>query len=388
MLPDATALTVGRLEKQAIELLLEADADAVVDRRRKSAERHAEVRVYPSPTDGMSTIAADLPTDVAAACHAVVDILARMLKADGDPRPIAQLRTAVFADLLQRPWQTGTGVTAHMQIITTLAALAGRSTEAGEVNGLPITAAHLRALLHELDALGVQPPVSGSVTVALTDDDGGLRATAMLDRLRRPAARGCPDHPGEDPTGVDPAGGECGCAVLDRPDEVDRYTPSAAQQVIVRTRDRTCRFPTCGQRVGWADADHVVPHAHGGATDCANLCCLCRSHHRVKTFARGWRSTMAATEHSPSPPHPAPPAPPGHRACDHHRRTRNHLERTSRPTRTTTPRRFDRPRESRVSGRSGRPADRRRTRSAARPPRPSPRPPGPAARRPRRRQPA
>jgi hypothetical protein len=61
----------------------------------------------------------------------------------------------------------------------------------------------------------------------------------------------------------------------------------------VTTRDRTCRFPTCGQRVGWADADHVVPHAHGGATDCANLCCLCRSHHRLKTFARGWRFTMS-----------------------------------------------------------------------------------------------
>src|SRR3712207_6109719 len=130
----------------------------------------------------MSTIAADLPTDVAAACHAVVDELARMLKADGDPRPVGQLRTLVFADLIQRPWQTGTGVTAHLQIITTLAALAGRSAEAGEVNGLPITAAHLRELLHQLDALGVQAPEGGSVTLAITDSDSTLRATATLDR--------------------------------------------------------------------------------------------------------------------------------------------------------------------------------------------------------------
>ena len=37
----------------------------------------------------------------------------------------------------------------------------------------------------------------------------------------------------------------------------------------------------------------MVPHAHGGATDCANLCCLCRSHHRLETFARGRRFTMS-----------------------------------------------------------------------------------------------
>jgi hypothetical protein len=51
-------------------------------------------------------------------------------------------------------------------------------------------------------------------------------------------------------------------------------------------------MPNCGQRVGWADLDHVVPHACGGPTACANLCCLCRSHHRLKTFAPGWRFAM------------------------------------------------------------------------------------------------
>ncbi|MGY1694126.1 HNH endonuclease signature motif containing protein [Geodermatophilus sp. SYSU D00814] len=177
---------------------------------------------------------------------------------------------------------------------------------------MPITAAHLRALLHQLDALGVQAPDGGTVTVALTEEDGSLRATATLDRLRRLAARGCPDHP---------ADAECGCPVLDRPAGRDGYTPSAAQQAFVRTRDRTCRMPTCGQRVGWADADHVLPHAAGGATDCANLCCLCRSHHRVKTFARGWRFEMGPdgtlTVTTPSgitrttrPPGLRPPPPP------------------------------------------------------------------------------
>ena len=76
------------------------------------------------------------------------------------------------------------------------------------------------------------------------------------------------------------------------PPETDAYTPTAKQQVFVKVRDRRCRFPNCGQRVGWADLDHVIPHAHGGATACENLCCLCRSHHRIKTFARGWSFTL------------------------------------------------------------------------------------------------
>jgi hypothetical protein len=80
--------------------------------------------------------------------------------------------------------------------------------------------------------------------------------------------------------------------VLQKPAPTDAYTPTAAQHAFLTTRDRTCRFPTCGQRVGWADRDHVIPHACGGPTDCANLCCLCRSHHRLKTLARGWRFAM------------------------------------------------------------------------------------------------
>src|SRR3712207_4832624 len=214
----------------------------------------------------MATLAGDLPADVAADCHALVDQLARMLKADGDERPIGEIRTAVLADLLQRPWDDSRPpVTAHLQIIATLASLAGRSDDPGEVDGLPITAGQLRELRRQLDALGIRTPEGGSVTLALAEEDGALRATSTLDQLRRLARRGCPAHPAAD----------CGCAVLDRPEQVDRYEPSAAQDRFVRTRDRTCRFPTCGQHVGWADADHVIPHACDGPTDCANLCCLC-----------------------------------------------------------------------------------------------------------------
>src|SRR3712207_8861978 len=61
---------------------------------------------------------------------------------------------------------------------------------------------------------------------------------------------------------------------------------------MIRRPPRSTLFPYTtlfrSQRVGWADLDHVVPHADGGQTSCTNLCCACRSHHRLKTFARGW----------------------------------------------------------------------------------------------------
>ena len=213
----------------------------------------------------------------------MVDQLAVMLEADGDPRPIGELRAAVLADLIRRPWNTRRpAVTAHLHITAPLPSLAGASAEPGDVNGPPITAGHVRELLACIGALGLRAPEGGALTLAITDADGRLLATASRSTLERLARRGCREHPD----------GGCRCPVLDRPPPTTAYEPTAAQDAFIATRDRTCRFPNCGQRVGWADLDHVVPHACGGATDCANLCCLCRSHHRLKTLARGWRFAM------------------------------------------------------------------------------------------------
>jgi hypothetical protein len=91
----------------------------------------------------------------------------------------------------------------------------------------------------------------------------------------------------------------------------------------MHTRNRTCRHPGCDNRAAWADLDHVVPHGRGGLTDCINLCCLCRRHHRLKTHARGWRFELHADgllsvttptgvtriTRPPDMPAPRPPAP-------------------------------------------------------------------------------
>jgi hypothetical protein len=158
-----------------------------------------------------------------------------------------------------------------LTITAALEALEGTSAQPADVNGYALTPAHLADLLRRVGALGLQTPADGELTFAVTDADGALLASLSLAELQRAVARG---------EGANP------------PPATDRYQPTAAQREFVNTRDRGCRWPYCTSRAGWADHDHVVPHAQGGPTTCTNLCCLCRSHHRLKTLATGWLFVM------------------------------------------------------------------------------------------------
>ncbi|MDT0277135.1 HNH endonuclease signature motif containing protein [Blastococcus goldschmidtiae] len=277
LLDGAVELSLARLRDRALELLAELDATAV-EERRAEAQQAADVRAFPT-ADGMATLTGEMSADEAAACYAVIDQLARMAQADGDERPIGVIRSAIMSMLILRPVDHGLpGVTVQLTVTAALDGLEGTSARGGAVDGFVITAAHLRQLLQRLGAIGLTPPAGGSLTFALTDERGRLLATVSAAELARLAARGCSEHP-------DAA---CDCAVLGMPEDTDEYAPRIAQRRFVTTRDRRCRMPNCGQRVGMADLDHVIAHSVGGRTSCANLCCACRSHHRLKTFAHGW----------------------------------------------------------------------------------------------------
>ncbi|HEU4361622.1 MAG TPA: HNH endonuclease signature motif containing protein, partial [Mycobacterium sp.] len=65
-----------------------------------------------------------------------------------------------------------------------------------------------------------------------------------------------------------------------------------------RCRDLTCRWPGCHRPAIVCDLDHTVPFNHadpaaGGLTTASNIKCLCRFHHRMKTFG-GWSDRQLA----------------------------------------------------------------------------------------------
>ncbi len=75
---------------------------------------------------------------------------------------------------------------------------------------------------------------------------------------------------------------------------VDRHDPPSAMRELVVLRDGQCVFPGCRVDARLCDLDHVAAYVDPGdggppgQTRPENLACLCRRHHRLKTFT-AWR---------------------------------------------------------------------------------------------------
>ncbi|PTM86047.1 HNH endonuclease signature motif containing protein [Dietzia psychralcaliphila] len=130
--------------------------------------------------------------------------------------------------------------------------------------------------------------------------------------------------------------------VLDVPDAVLKYfiTPALAERI--RLRDGTCRHPGCTVDAKDCEIDHIIAFDHhspemGGPTAEWNLICLCRKHHREKTFGHcayqpgplGELTIFTETGHQHRTTPTGPLAQARNRILDH--RWRTHLDRLISP---------------------------------------------------------
>ncbi|WP_346623326.1 DUF222 domain-containing protein [Blastococcus montanus] len=261
VLPRAAELGARKLREAVRAELLARDA-AAADRRREQRRRGADVTVRPVG-DGMSEFRALLPHPEARACRDAADRHARAAKEAGDTRPIGMLRAGAAADLMLRPWDdTRPPVTAHLTVVAPLTALTPASFLAagaplpaalthapapvGEVDGEPITAAHLRELLAQLDAVGPSrsptPPARCWPSSAAQNSSGWPAAAAPTTPPRSAPAPCRPGRARSTATAPHPpSSGSCGSATA------PAGTPAAPSGPAGPTSTTSSRTPTAAR---------------------------------------------------------------------------------------------------------------------------------------------
>ncbi|MEU6641521.1 DUF222 domain-containing protein [Saccharomonospora sp. NPDC046836] len=224
---------------------------------RRAAVRRSERSVQLLPDeDGMSTLLADLPAEVASSAYARIDRMARTLRGTNESRTLDQLRADVFAELLLGSHTAGSGAKADVHVYVDLTTLAGLNDNPAQLAGYG--------------------PIPGSVAWEIAHQPSSTWQRIVTDPLT-----GAPVDVGR-----------------------QRYRPPAVTDEFVRVRDRECRFPSCHRPAHFGDNDHHTPWNREGTTNKANLVNLCRRHHRLKDRP-GWtyhlkRETGAVTVTTPT----------------------------------------------------------------------------------------
>ncbi|WP_246127787.1 HNH endonuclease signature motif containing protein [Amycolatopsis rhizosphaerae] len=212
-------------------------------RRCEERKRSRKVQLC-HEDEGMATLYAYLPAEIATTIYTRVDRVARRLRSNGEERTLDELRADVFSDLclgIARPVEPPRAeVFVYLDFLT----WTGLRNEPAELAG------------------------HGPIPAGLARE---IAQNATIRRVITDPMTGTPIDVGR-----------------------HRYRPSAATKELVQVRDRECRIPGCHRPVQACDLDHVKPWAQGGGTDHGNLCGLCRRDHRLKDEP-GWHHRMTET---------------------------------------------------------------------------------------------
>lgn len=236
----ASSWQPANLARHAARLVSRVDPGGQATRAR-AAHQERKLRLDHGE-HAQSRVSVGLRCDVASACYARVDALARRLCRGGEERTLEQLRADVAADLLL-----------------------------GRAPGVAVPEAAAQVYLH----LPIDAALSISDTGCELDGYGPIPA---------PIAR-------EIMTGTK----SVWRAVLCDPgtgDPVDlgrnRRRPTATMRELVRVRDRECVVPWCHRPARHCDLDHEHEWVRDrGVTSVSNTGPRCRRHHRMKNTP-GW----------------------------------------------------------------------------------------------------
>ncbi|MEU6641807.1 DUF222 domain-containing protein [Saccharomonospora sp. NPDC046836] len=218
---------------------LKADPEGAA---RRADHRRAERSVQLLPgDDGMSTLLADLPAEVASSAYARIDRMARTLRGANESRTLDQLRADVFAELLLGSNTDGSGAKAdvHVYVYVDLTTLAGLNDDPAQLAGYG--------------------PIPASVAREIAEEPSSTWRRIVTDPLT-----GAPIDVGR-----------------------QRYRPPAVTDEFVRVWDRKCRFPSCHRPPHFGDNDHHIPWSAQGSTGQSNLVNLCRRHRVSRMRLRG-----------------------------------------------------------------------------------------------------
>ncbi|GLY70433.1 HNH endonuclease signature motif containing protein [Amycolatopsis taiwanensis] len=227
---------VRRIARDAVCAI---DPDGYAERAKKRRKDRRVELIHAE--EGMSSLFAYLPAEIASAIYAKVDGIARKLKTKDEERTLDELRADVLADLALGKHEGLPGVLAQVYVHVPIDAALGITNTGCELVG--------------------HGPIPGEIARQIMADPRSVWRKVTCD----------------------PTSG----AVLDV--GRTRYRPPAALDEFVRVRDHTCRMPGCRRPAQRCDVDHHRDFQRGknGLTSQGNLTSLCRNHHRLKDV-QGW----------------------------------------------------------------------------------------------------
>ena len=230
------------------------------------------------------------PDDRAAQVDAVLDAIADVAEPADTAAPADTAPTPTSPDRHKRAWT---------ELVVDLPTVLGLSTNPGYLMGygpldceqsrwlagrsrwkglVTIGENALTAVLELINAAGDAPVTGEDLAAAMMNSvDGGDRIVLGERNLGPPPPIKAPPTPdGHGGWSMPPPGAL-------------RYRPGSKLARMVRALDGHCRYPGCAVPADKCELDHVVAFNHanplaGGWTIEANLECLCKEHHDMKTF--------------------------------------------------------------------------------------------------------